>query len=177
MRYSDTFKARMVRRMLGPSSMTATELAEEEGIPQPTLSRWLREMASLRVMDEKDGTPPLDPAPEGGKRAQEWTTEQKLRAVVETMGLEGEALGAYLRSRGLYREQLAQWRESASDALEGPISRQRAKGEAKRIKELERRLRRNEKALAETAALLVLRKKANALWGDGDDDTDEKNEP
>ena len=30
-------------------------------------------------------------------------------------------------------------------------------------------------ALAETAALLVLRKKVNALWGDGDDDTDERN--
>ncbi|WP_419653125.1 hypothetical protein, partial [Thiolapillus sp.] len=38
----------------------------------------------------------------------------------------------------------------------------------KRIKELERELKRKEKALAETAALLVLRKKAQAIWGDGE---------
>lgn len=37
------------------------------------------------------------------------------------------------------------------------------------IKRLEVELRRKEAALAETAALLVLRKKANAIWGDGED--------
>jgi hypothetical protein len=40
--------------------------------------------------------------------------------------------------------------------------------EAKRVKELERELRRKEKALAEAAALMVLRNKANALWADED---------
>jgi transposase len=48
--------------------------------------------------------------------------------------------------------------------------------ESKRIKELERELRRKEKALAETAALLVLRKKADALWGDEDASTESKND-
>lgn len=62
-------------------------------------------------------------------------------------------------------------------ALERPVSRRRAKSEGKRIKELESKLRRKEKALAETATLLVLRKKANAIWRDADDDTDGKNEP
>ena len=33
------------------------------------------------------------------------------------------------------------------------------------FRELERELRRKEKALAEAAALLVLRKKADAIWG------------
>ena len=41
--------------------------------------------------------------------------------------------------------------------------------ERQRVKELERELRRKEKALAETAALLVLRKKMEAIWGDGED--------
>ena len=40
----------------------------------------------------------------------------------------------------------------------------------KRIKELERDLHRKEKALAETAALLVLRKKAQAIWGESEDE-------
>jgi transposase len=36
------------------------------------------------------------------------------------------------------------------------------------VRELERELRRKEKALAETAALLTLSKKARAIWGDGE---------
>lgn len=37
------------------------------------------------------------------------------------------------------------------------------------IKQLGQELRRKESALAETAALLVLRKKTNAIWGDSED--------
>ncbi|MNP84932.1 hypothetical protein D3C76_1844560 [compost metagenome] len=40
----------------------------------------------------------------------------------------------------------------------------------KRIEQLERELRRKEAALAETAALLVLRKKADAIWGKDEDE-------
>ena len=38
--------------------------------------------------------------------------------------------------------------------------------ERRRIRELEAELQRKDKALAETAALLVLRKKAQAIWGE-----------
>jgi hypothetical protein len=37
------------------------------------------------------------------------------------------------------------------------------------VKELERELHRKDKALAETAALLVLRKKLDAVFHDGED--------
>lgn len=40
----------------------------------------------------------------------------------------------------------------------------------KRIRQLERDLQRKEKALAEAAALLILRKKAQAIWGDKEED-------
>ena len=46
----------------------------------------------------------------------------------------------------------------------------------RRVRELERELNRKEKALAEAAALLVLKKKAQAIWGDEDDDTDPRND-
>ena len=179
MEYTDTFRARMVRRMLGPKAVTATALAEETGISQPTLSRWLRETASVQAMSMRNRPPSREAPPSApeGKRAQDWTPKEKLRAVAQAMELEGEALGEYLRRLGLHQEQLAQWRQSAEAALEGRVSRRRAKAERKQIKELEKQLRHKEKALAETAALLVLRKKANALWGDADDDTDERNEP
>ena len=88
MQYTETFRARMVRRMLGPKAVTATELAKETGVSQPTLSRWLRETASVQAMSSGDrpggkgGRPPSK-----GKRAQDWSPEEKLRAVVETMAV------------------------------------------------------------------------------------------
>ena len=169
----------MVRRMLGPKAVSARVLAQETGMGQTTLSKWLRETASMEAMSTRNRPLPGEAPPpaSGAKRAQEWTPDEKLRAVLETMDLEGEAMGAYLRQRGLHREQLTQWQDSAKAALEGPVSRRRAKAERRQIKELQKELRHKEKALAETAALLVLRKKANALWGDADDDTDERNEP
>ena len=47
--------------------------------------------------------------------------------------------------------------------------REQTRLDKKRIQELERELRRKEKALAEAAALLVLRKKAQAIWGEDED--------
>jgi transposase len=175
--YSDTIRARMLRRMVGPGAVSANALAQESGISQSALSKWLKQAGSVGAMPKKD-EPPEEPAPRSARRPQEWTTEEKLRALVETSELEGEALGEYLRRRGLHKEQLERWLSDAKEALEGPrTKRRRSTGESKRVKELERELRRKEKALAETAALLVLRKKLNALWGDAEDDTDDRNEP
>src|SRR5437667_11279685 len=92
MLYTETFKARMVRRMLGPKAVSANALSEEIGIAQPTLSRWLRETATFRTMKEKDKPDaPPPPPPEVGKRAQDWTPKEKLGAVAETASLEGRA--------------------------------------------------------------------------------------
>jgi transposase len=180
MAYSDAVRARMIRRMVGPGAMSARALARETGLSNVVLSKWLRQAGKVRAMPDDD--PSEGPAPVSGsatRRRQEWSADEKLRAVIETSQLEGEALGEYLRRSGLHLAQVEQWRAEATEALEprraGPAPSVGA--ERRRIKELERELRRKEKALAETAALLVLRKKLNALWGDGDDDTDEKSEP
>jgi len=45
-----------------------------------------------------------------------------------------------------------------------------SKADRKRVRQLEKELRRKEKALAETAALLVLRKKLNAFYGEEPED-------
>ena len=78
------------------------------------------------------------------------------------------------KHRGLFFEQIRAWRaacEQANDWDRASSARvnQATKEEKKRIKALERDLQRKEKALAEAAALLVLRKKAEAIWGDGED--------
>ena len=131
---------------------------------QPTLSKWLREAGSLepvkrRVQDE--------PAKTEGRRPDDWSAEEKLEAVLEARRLAGSELGEFLRRRGLHEEQLRQWEAAAVDSLRGRKAPGKS-AESKRVKELERELRRKEKALAEAAAILVLRKKAEALWGGED---------
>ena len=180
MQYSEVMKARMIKRMTGPRAVTASALAEEIGIPQPTLSRWLREASTVLPVSKSRtrGTKTSNGSPTP-KRAQDWTSQQKVQVVLETAALSDEEMGAYLRRNGLHREQLEQWRqqviEGATSALEStPSRRKRGAGpspEQQRIRELERQLRRKDKALAETTALLVLKKKFEALFGDEEDDT------
>ena len=79
---------------------------------------------------------------------------------------EGE-LGEFLRREGLHRDHIEQWRKAA----EGVLGRAgQPSPEARQVRELEKELRRKEKALAEAGALLVLKKKVRAIWGDEDDD-------
>ena len=72
-------------------------------------------------------------------------------------------------------QDLEQWRQAATQALAEPeearASSRETKADRRRIKELERGLRRKDKDLAETAALLVLPKKLEViLHKDRDED-------
>lgn len=108
----------------------------------------------------------------GSRRPRDWSSQEKLEAVVEASGLEEEELGAFLRRQGLHEVQLAQWREDALRGLTKKGVKVKEQQQAKRrVKELERELLRKDAALAEAAALLVLQKKTRALWGDEDDST------
>lgn len=40
------FKARVVKRLVGPQAVSATQLADAVGVPQPTRSRWVREFVA-----------------------------------------------------------------------------------------------------------------------------------
>jgi len=171
MAYSDGFKAQMVRRLATPGGPSATALAEEVGIAQQTLSRWLRRAGTLGA-----GSPaPLTPAGTTmtAKRPQDWSAEEKLAAVIEAASVAEAELGAFLRTRGLHQAQLQTWRQrllaSLSERAAGAGKKSQA--EARRIRQLEQELRRKEKALAEAAALLLLKKKAQAIWGDEDEPT------
>lgn len=113
------------------------------------------------------------------KRPKDWTPEEKLQAVLEALQLPEEDLGAYLRKKGLHESNLKQWHQEMLGALQNKVSGKKSSGksaEAKRIRQLERELLRKDKALAETAALLVLKKKAQAIWGGEDDSIPPKNE-
>jgi hypothetical protein len=176
MEYSELVRARSVRRMVGPGAISATELARETGIPQPTLSRWLRGAASLRLVTSKPETPSQGEPIVAEKRPQDWSSKERLQLLVEADGLGEHELGELLRRRGVHREQFETWRSALDEAFAQPRASRRSP-EAKRIRELEREVTRKDKALAETAALLVLQKKLQLLFPEGqageDDDTDD----
>jgi len=177
MKYPETFKEKMILRMSGPSAVSANTLSEEVGVSQTSLSKWLRDAAEVEPVAKRAKGKSIKA--KVGKRPQDWTAEEKLEAVVESASLSEQELGEYLRRKGLHESHLEQWRrrvtEASMEALSSKSSRKKASVEAKRVRELERELRRKEKALAETAALLVLKKKVAAIWGDEDDSTEWKN--
>jgi transposase len=165
MEYPAAFKAAMVRRMTGHNSQPARELARETGVHATTLSHWKREAGKLADMSKKkikanDGRP------------DDRTADEKLQLVLEASLLTDEELGEFLRRNGLHEADLGRWRDDALAGLGDRRPVQRRATDTKRIRELEREVRRKDKALAEAAALLVLQKKVQAIWGDGDDDTE-----
>lgn len=169
--------------------MSATALSAEVGVSQATLSRWLKGATVAVMTPPRDKKKPAAAAPAAPsssvpsqsatstKRPQDWSAEKKLALVLEVAAVPPPELGAFLRRKGVHEAQLDEWRAQVTQAsvaaLQGPSRRERkvASIEARRIRDLERELARKEKALAEVAALLVLKKKVQAIWGDEDDDT------
>lgn len=173
--YTPGFRERMVGRLSGPDAISARALAAEVNIPAPTLSRWLRDAAKVDSMSKTPKTPKRSGRPPGRPR-RDRSAEEKYRIVMAAAAIDEAALGEFLRREGLHDEDLQRYRDevraAALSGLNGAsTARSTLPGEQARIKELERELRRKEAALAETAALLVLRKKAVALWGEEGDDT------
>jgi len=162
MRYSPERIEAVLKKMLPPENKPISELAKEEGISEGTLYLWRRKARSQgRLLPDGDTTP------EG------WSARDKFGAVVETAALNETELAQYCRQRGLYPEQVKAWRAACEQATDwereaGERQSESLRAERKRSKALERELARKEKALAETAALLTLRKKAQAIWGDGE---------
>ena len=177
MRYSSKFKKRMLSKMTGPGARSATSLSDEVGVCQSTLSRWLRE-ATVEGMVKDDSR---ERAGGREKRRGRWTPTDKIRVVMEAAGVGEEGLGALLRREGLHEADLERFREEVLEAaVKGFEVGRRKRGmsaEEKKIRALRKELNRKEKALAEAAALLVLRKKVEAfLMGDEEGDMDEKSE-
>jgi transposase len=159
-RYSAERKAAVIRKMLPPLSVPVSELVRQEGISDVTLYHWRKQViARGEKVSIKE------------KVGQELSGEAKLAAVVETAPLSEAERSRYCREKGLYPEQVKAWRQACIEGQEAGRRRQqadgaRARADQLRIRELERELQRKEKALAEAAALLMLRKKMNALWED-----------
>ncbi len=159
--YTEEFRLEMVRRMSGPYSVTAKSLSRESGVAQVTLSDWLREARTV-----------------GGVSKRERSPEEKLRLVLLGVNLEGEELGAFLRREGVHEVELRDWRKAMLSGLAGGRPPSSSTPDALKVRQLQKDLRRKDKALAEAAALVILKKKAQDFgWlpPDEDDSTNESN--
>jgi len=162
MRHSLQLKDAVVRKAL-EAEKGQEAIAKEFGVSRSSVQNWLREyrLSGAKQVAERE------------KRPQDWTAEERFTAVLETHGLSEQELGMWCRQHGLHTHQLEQWRRDAMAASAGDHRREE-QAELKRLRQhnqqLKKELRRKEKALAETSALLVLKKKADLIWGDGEDD-------
>ena len=162
--YSPERKEATQRRMMPPENMPISALARETGITEQTLYTWRRQLKNQGIA-----------VPGNGKNSGQWSSEDKFAVVLETATMSMAEQAEYCRRKGLFIEQIQEWRKICSganaNAAEAAKSlRDQSKGDQKRIRALEKELNRKEKALAEVAALLVLRKKAQAIWGDKSED-------
>jgi transposase len=148
----------MVARLTGTDAVSARQLAAEMGLRQQTLSRWLQEASSLPLMAAK-------------RSRRDWSIEEKIRILAAARPLTGAELTALLQREGVRHAEYEQWRLALSDEGRASVAT------TKRIRALERELARKEKALAEAAALLVLKKKLQTSEEDEAGDTDEEHEP
>lgn len=163
-RYSTERKEAILKQMMPPANRKIAELARENGISEPTLYTWRSELKSQGVA-----------VPGNGKNAEDWTSEDKFMVVLETATLNEAELAEYCRRKGLFAEQIEEWKKvcavaNANARQKAKSAREEAKQDKKRIRQLEKELTRKEKALAEAAALLILRKKVQAIWGDNEED-------
>lgn len=164
MKYSEERRAAVLAKLSPPHNQTVPEVAATEGISTATLYNWRKAARRKGNLLPGKGSGPSD-----------WTARDKFAAVVETASMNETERSAYCRKRGLYPENLAEWRRACEQANDWAEERGKQFAEAdrqkkRRIRELERELHRKEKALAETAALLTLSKKARAIWGGTEDE-------
>lgn len=162
-KYPKEMKNAVVARIVNGEE-SVSDICRDTGININTLYRW-RDAAAKTGLS----------ATTKYKQADKWSSQDKFTVVLETANLNEIEFSEYCRKKGLYPEQVKEWRETCMQANGGESEKsskvsKELREERQQKEKLEKELRRKEKALAEAAALLVLRKKANAIWGMDDED-------
>jgi len=163
--YSKEFKASVIAKMLPPNNVGIAQLVQDTGVPRNTLYTWRNRLGSGSKLQSDTRVSPSA----SGKLS----SEEKFAAVIESASLNEVELSEYCRRKGLYPEQIQAWSKTcmqANAAVTNKDDKRRIRTQAKQLKLLESELRRKDKALAETAALLVLQKKVQEIWGDPEDE-------
>jgi transposase-like protein len=163
--YSEKMKQSMAGKILMPGGPSALSLSHETGISQTTLSKWARfyKDKGMAIMENEQ------------RRPKDWSSKERFEAILTSNSLKGSELGVYLRKNGLTNAHLEKWKqEFITGETKNKVGRPSKNPEVRALeKELlltKRDLRKKDKALAEAAALLILKKKAQAIWGTPEDE-------
>jgi transposase-like protein len=155
--YTESFRQQALEKVFSRGSNSIRVVAEDLNMSLGTLRNWMK-----ADRDRSRATAGLQ-----SKRPQDWGLADRLQILMESHGLEEEALNALCREKGIFRHHLEQWQVAftAGGAVDNRSQLRELKDTNRR---LTRELNRKEKALAEAAALLVLQKKYQALWEEKD---------
>jgi len=150
--------------LLPPYSYSLRQISGELDVGLGTVQKWRQELVDNGHKFEND-------KPESNN----FSAEQKFAAVIATAVMSEHELASYCREHGMYVEHVKSWKVLSIAVLSSTQDSQykldtARRADKKKIKLLEKELNRKDKALAETAALLVLREKYNALWDNSEDD-------
>ena len=159
MRYTDGFKRNIVRKVMLPGGPSVCAVSKETGISAQTIYHWIKALKDSVPMTEQQRTP------------EDWTLPEKNEALLEAASLSPEEEGEWLRKKGLHTGHLSLWKKEIHEALTGiskGISVKEKQEFKKQMKDLEKEIRRKDKALAEMSALIVLKKKLETLLSDED---------
>jgi transposase-like protein len=173
-KYTEGFKIQAVEKALNRSTeISLPEMAKTLGISRSTLQRWMTQFKNLHLETIADNTPSLVPTmTEKEKRPQDWSLEERLELIIKSDALSEEDCNKLCRNQGVFSYHIKEWKQQF---ITGMVSSSESKKQITvkklrdEIKELSKDLNRKNKALAETAALLVLKKKVNAIWGSNED--------
>lgn len=160
MRYSRAIKESVIRKVLPPESKSIRSVSQEYGISDQTIRNWIEQanLGTLTVSDEAVGP-----------RA--FSLAEKYRLVLESAGMPEEQKGGWIREKGLHSEHLTLWEQELQAIVSDKHNHKQEEFAVakRRIKELEKELNRKDKALAELAALLALKKKLDSILPDRED--------
>ena len=160
MKYSLGFRESQLRKILPPNSRPIPEVAVESGVSDQTLRNWLKK--------SKEGILKKQETVGSAGRS----NREKLNLVIEAKSISKTEQGKWLREKGLHTEHITQYEQELRDLIQDKdqTEKEEKKKLIKENKRLIKELAKKEKALAEMAALYTLKKKAEALWGDDEDD-------
>ena len=164
MRYSLAFRNGVLRKVLPPENRSVYQVAKEAGVSPITIHSWMSKLKEGKLELDPEGT---DPVP------RDWPSAQKFRLLMEGRQIAAEERGEWLRTNGLHSEHLTLWEAELAGLMTDKQNnfKDEVRNLKKQVKDLERELNRKEKALAEVAALLVLKKKLDAKYGVVEEDS------
>jgi len=156
LRYSSRIRQAVLRKVLPSQSLEVRDVALEFGISEQAINGWLKLVKEGKLAaDTEDVGPRYKPASE------------KLALLLESKLVDSGRRGEWLREKGLHSEHLTLWEQELRELMDDKMTNDKTELQTlrKRNRQLEKELERKNTALAELAALMVLKKKVDEIWG------------